>query len=393
VATSPQKGCAKPGDEAPPGAWPVLRAGGPGKRDVECARLERSWLGAAELDWEARERAVLSAIKCKRCFIGGFYYDAHVSGGVVAGGPMLQVPLERLRQRQPFTAVRYNDGEFYAMRDYYRRAGDWMCANCDGLPCPRSMVKSMLDALKDERVLSVAPPNDMKFLVQASLYWDGAFGPRGDLARFAPGLSIWVDDWVHHYARTRHDLLERFYAAARALGTTLVGPCNLRRLCQKLKYDAFIEIPVQHCSPREAEATVARLVEAIRERAGQAPQPHVFLVSASMLTNAVAYRLFAELRDRHFFIDIGSSLDIFLDAAAGEKMVPKRMVSAKLAAVRRALVHPDSQTLERLAGAGKLYPNASAAAKALSLWNVGAGGQDCDIKCTYLSRSCKKLLL
>jgi len=382
-----------------PPVWPLFDSSGPEERDHECASLSFSASGsfsrhgAAEVDELAMERAILSSVRGRHCFQGGYHYQnpSNTGGdlGLVSEGPMLQVPINRLLKSRFFTFVRYNDGEFYAMRDYYTTQGDWMCRNCDGLPCPREMVKSLIDALTDEKVLQLAPPHDMRYLVQASLYWEGSFGASGDIARHFPSIAFWVDDFVHVYSRSRLDLHEIFYAAVSKYNVTLVGPCNLRRLCHKIKYDTFVEIPVRHCNPAEGKATVARLVDLIGKQARES-RSRVFLVSASMMTNAIAYRLQDVLLDRHFFIDIGSSLDIFLDASEGEKMVPKRVKGRRLEAMRGAVLHPNEETLKRLVGS-KLYSNSSDAAAALRLWSVGNGSHDCYANCAFAPQACDYL--
>jgi len=201
--------------------------------------------------------------------------------------PGLQFYVDQLTAAQPFTLVRYGDGEWSSI------VGDR--PTCIGqrldLPgLPAAMMDSIRNCPRDDHYYMACHPDQARGNIEA---W---------LKEHQPAWLKWYDNRTL-YKASMHGALYPFVAALRTLPVPLVviGPAHLRKLGDILPVAAFIEIPGVNAWP-----TVERILDAAQPYAGAC-----FSISAGPTSSPLVYRMWRRgLRDG-WLLDVGSLWDVF----------------------------------------------------------------------------------
>mmetsp|Transcript_52276 Transcript_52276/g.122388 ORF Transcript_52276/g.122388 Transcript_52276/m.122388 type:complete len:951 (-) Transcript_52276:64-2916(-) len=220
--------------------------------------------------------------------------------------------VELIRRDKPLTYVRYNEGEWTAIAAIKDNVGDHFCAlSYDHMPCPEAMIKRMYVGVSNVTWSIHQPPQGFQFLLQGG-------SEASHRAHWQVRGAFWVDDALHGIVRNHPAHLEAWAVQVRKHPLLLVGPCSYRRFCHKLPYDRFIEIPpVQHTIPAVMQ-TILMVKHQVLEwmddlEENQEERHGIILMSAGLMTKALATDLFPYTKGTHYLIDIGSALDPLID--------------------------------------------------------------------------------
>ena len=202
-------------------------------------------------------------------------------------------PLEsyarQLERGEPYTFVRYGDGEWQAL------LGD-PGGNADHHRYFPELGRDLRRTLEDARpYLYGMQPSVMK--------WDGV--RIGKYLARAQADIPWHNANVFHYAN-RDGRLFPLVRALRAHENVLIGPGHLRALGNRIfPVSHFIEIPAIDCYLTMDETRRA-ILEHARGRTGV-----VYGFAASMMTKVLAHDLYPELGAENWLLDFGSLWDVY----------------------------------------------------------------------------------
>mmetsp|Transcript_68419 Transcript_68419/g.164250 ORF Transcript_68419/g.164250 Transcript_68419/m.164250 type:complete len:946 (-) Transcript_68419:80-2917(-) len=239
--------------------------------------------------------------------------------------------VELIRRDKPITYARYNEGEWTAIAAMKENLGDHFCAmNYDHMPCPEAMIKRMATGVGNVTWSIHQPPQGFQFLVQSGL-------EATQRTHWNIRSVFWLDDALTSIVANHPAHLEAWAVHVRKHPLLMIGPCSYRRFCHKLPYDKFIEIPPVHHSIPAVMQTIALvkaqvlewaddLEENLEERHG------IILISAGLMTKALATDLFMYTKGVHYLIDIGSALDPLIDDPDKEG---RRRTNADVADIRQ----------------------------------------------------------
>jgi hypothetical protein len=203
----------------------------------------------------------------------------------------------RIRSGQPFTLVRYGEGE-------------WKNITPDIPPKHPRNVWATPASINDLRESIIHAPEDDNYLVGiwhiAHLKEIGAW-PKvlAWLDTNAPPGVRWVNGRVFR-AAVEKAILFPFVKAIRqcSLPIVLVGPQRIHTFSRRIAPVArHIVIPPNECYPHKA-----RVLRQVREFG----KPAMILFSASGLTKMVAWQLWEDVGQQSFMIDCGAMWDVML---------------------------------------------------------------------------------
>lgn len=204
----------------------------------------------------------------------------------------LEKYINRLKNNQHFSFVRFGDGEWLSL---FRSFGK---VSCDKQPLSielqREMQKVLLEGSKLDIIfgmqnyaLKLANKKINKFLFDNNLNID------------------WVNADIFHYA-CRDGKLFPLVEELRKQKVVVVGPKFLRKLSEKVfKYSSFIDVPIEDCY-RDKERILTEILK-INEKMGE---DTVYSFSAGPLSKILITAL-KEKMPRTYLIDFGSLWDVF----------------------------------------------------------------------------------
>lgn len=209
---------------------------------------------------------------------------------------VLKTPLsfyaDRLKANNPFTFVRYGNGEWDGIlgtRDKTGSGSQWL--NIPGL---RQGLQQSLKRGYDSDCYLLGMQN----LVQRRApMWEGA---KRWLQINAPDL-IWHDADVFHHCSSRAQL-RPLVDELRKKPLVFIGPAHVRPISKLLPYVGFVEVRTRDCYQ---DATA--IYKAILKQ----PSPGVFCFSAGPTAKILMAKLFPILGEKSFLIDFGSLWDIY----------------------------------------------------------------------------------
>lgn len=207
----------------------------------------------------------------------------------------LHLFVDKLERAEPFSFVRYGDGEWSCILQCAQRTG----SGSQKLDIPK------LQELLAEGVVN-APHNSNYFLALQSV---GFLERKGLLKRIEPWLVRnctqpvnWCNGEVFHRASMKgklYPLVEQL----RKMEVVVVGPHWLKRLDRDVfPYVKFIEVSTRDCFAQHVGITKEIL---------KSPEGSVISFSAGPTTKVLIYTLYPELGSTNFLIDFGSLWDIY----------------------------------------------------------------------------------
>lgn len=206
------------------------------------------------------------------------------------------IPLEeyinRLKNNQHFSFVRFGDGEWLSLFQSFGRV------SCDKQPLSVELQKDM------QKVLINGSKLDIIFGMQNYALKLGS--KRINKFLFDNNLNIdWVNADVFHYA-CRDGKLFPLIEELRKQKIVIVGPKFLRKLSERtFKYSAFVEVPIEDCY-RDKERILKEILK-INKKMGE---DTVYSFSAGPLSKILIRDLKEKMPDT-FLIDFGSLWDTF----------------------------------------------------------------------------------
>ena len=193
--------------------------------------------------------------------------------------------VERLRQKEPVSYVRYGDGEFLAILGTKG-------SNCDGAQYFDDLAEALRETLESPRdyMHGIGPKilNRKNGLTQSSISW---------IEKHCPQIE-WYDSEVFLTAM----LAGQFYPLTNALRerkVLLVGNASLRQA--PIPFDEFVEIPRLNAWLNYA-ATLDRIQSKMHS-------VNTVLFCGGMMAKVCLYDLFPTWGKTHFMLDCGSIFD------------------------------------------------------------------------------------
>lgn len=205
--------------------------------------------------------------------------------------PGLQFYVDRIKRGQPFSFVRYGDGEFSAiLGDNRQRTG----SGSHSLTIPQmraDMRKSVLQRHKAANYIMALRQTALKPQIKR---W---------IRQYAPDVA-WHDCTVF-YKASRKGRLYPFIQAVRDSGLPIVvvGPPWMRRLNGKVfKLADFVDIPARDCYWHK---------DKIIKRVLAFGKPAIITISAGPPGKIMVYELFRRIGQHSFIFDLGSLWDVY----------------------------------------------------------------------------------
>lgn len=205
--------------------------------------------------------------------------------------PGLQFYVDKIKRGQPFTFVRYGDGEFSAViGDSRRRTG----SGSHSLTIPQMRVdmrKSITQRHRADNYIMALRQTAMKLPIKK---W---------IRKHAPSL-VWHDCTIF-YKSSRKGRLYPFIKAVRQSGLPIVvvGPPWLRKMNGKVfKLADFVGVPARNCYWHKKD---------IVKRILAFGKPAIITVSAGPPGKIIVYELFRRIGQHSFIFDLGSLWDVY----------------------------------------------------------------------------------
>ena len=200
--------------------------------------------------------------------------------------------VSRLKKNQPFSFVRYGNGEWDGILGTRNRTGSGsQRLNIPGL---RQGLQRSLKCGHDPA----------RYLVGMQGYAQRIPYMRRGMSKWlqinAPNL-VWHDADVFHHTSARALLLP-LIQELREKPLVFVGPAHIKPISKHLPYVGFVEVRKRNCYQ-----DVAKIQKAILAL----PHPAVFCFSAGPTTKILIAKLFPVLGEESFLIDFGSLWDVY----------------------------------------------------------------------------------
>jgi hypothetical protein len=206
--------------------------------------------------------------------------------------PGLQFYVDKIKSGQPFTFIRYGDGEWSAiLNDGRQRTGTGSHA-LDIPQLQKALRRSLKEKPDADNYFAALRTSSVKPVVAA---W---------LATHVPGIA-WHDCTVFYKASKKgrlHPLLKAI--REQDWPVVLVGPPWLRRINHKVfKVSSFVEIPARDCWHRRK--SIGRRIMAA------ASEPSIISLSMGPAAKVMAWWLYREIGQQSTILDLGSLWDVY----------------------------------------------------------------------------------
>jgi len=222
----------------------------------------------------------------------------------------------RLAANEPFSFVRYGNGEWDGIRGTRDKTG----SGSQNLKVPglrQDLMRSLMMPYPPQNYLL-----GMQNYMQKRPEWPAV---TQWLKVNAPGL-IWHNGDVFHWASSRAELWP-LIQELRKKSLIFIGPGFLRKIAGRLPYKAFVEVRSKDCY---------RDKKRIRSAILKQPKPAVYCFSCGPLAKVLIYELFPILGKENFLIDFGSIWDVYCG-------VKSRTYHKKITAAKTSLNFKGSQ--------------------------------------------------
>jgi len=213
----------------------------------------------------------------------------------------------KIKSQEPFTFVRFGDGELNGMFWVGRGKGGGRTKNGDGHTLRNKDLRYLL------RQSAKQPPNSSNYY--RSLWMDGNCQPMEILAReHLPGLVpnvTWYNALAIHFANVEGRNYPYFQAMRQQKRPVVViGPRHLRAIDKAgcFNYTGFVEVPYRRAFFQR---------ERIVEEALQYPADSLYSIHAGPPSPVFAWQLWKERGGSATILDLGSILDGYVAARFG----------------------------------------------------------------------------
>lgn len=197
----------------------------------------------------------------------------------------------RLKNNEPFSFVRYGNGEWDGVLGTRKRTGSGS-QRLDVPGLKQDLYRSLMQVYKPGNYLL-----GMQNYMQKRKEWRSVVHW---LSVHAPHL-VWHNADVFHWASSRVELWP-LIRELKEKPLVFIGPPFMRRISKRLPYVGYVEVRPQNCYQNKAQ---------IRKAILEQPRPAVFCFSAGPTTKPLIYELFPVLGEENFLIDFGSLWDVY----------------------------------------------------------------------------------
>lgn len=200
--------------------------------------------------------------------------------------------VERLKSNNPFSFIRYGNGEWDGILGTRKRTGSGsQRLNIPGLR--QGLQNSLKRDYDPDRYLVGMQDyaQRIKYMQQGSRKW---------LQINAPNL-IWHNADVFHHCSSRAQL-RPLIDELRKKSLVFIGPAHIKSISRLLPYVGFVEVRSRDCFQDTTKIYKAIL---------QQKSPAVFCFSAGPTTKILVHKLFPTLGNENFLIDFGSLWDVY----------------------------------------------------------------------------------
>ena len=210
--------------------------------------------------------------------------------------------VNRIKSGEPYSFVRYGDGEWSAafLHDRRRTSSGSQYLHIPGLK--KDMADSLRGIYKDVRYIPSLRPTSIDRSPRQRII-------NAWLKKNVPAHVVWHDCRVF-YRYSKHGRLFPFIEALRDLDLPIVvvGPVRLKRLHNKAFPIAhFIPIPNEDCY---------KLKSRLIRQCLNIGEPACYLFTAGPAAKVLIYKLFPPLGKQSFLFDMGSLWDIYVGKAS-----------------------------------------------------------------------------
>ena len=206
--------------------------------------------------------------------------------------------LQYLRDNKKFSYIRYNDGEWFAIRGYSNNNSS---VNCDGQRYD-TVGPELWDQLKSTQVKKHCNSGDL-IIESNSMIGYGWFTWETFLEKIHIKFQKvnFLDEILSDCPRKMID----FFEILKNKHIILIGPYYLKKV-KALNIQKFIEVSTTNCYDKidEIEQT---LIDSVPSHTNA-----VILIAAGMATNILVIRLLNKNMNQHTMIDVGSGFDVFV---------------------------------------------------------------------------------
>ena len=206
--------------------------------------------------------------------------------------------LQYLHDNKNFSYIRYNDGEWFAIRGYSNNNSS---TNCDGQRYD-TVGPELWDQLKSERVKKHCDSGELIIESNSMIGYGWSTWET-----FLEKIHIkfqkvnFLDEILSDYPRK----MINFFEILKNKHIILIGPYYLKKV-RALNIQKFIEVPTTNCYDKidEIEETLINSIPSHTKA--------VVLIAAGMATNILVIRLLNKNINQHTLIDVGSGFDVFV---------------------------------------------------------------------------------
>ena len=215
--------------------------------------------------------------------------------------------VSKIEREEPYTFVRFGDGELNAIIWTNRGHGGGRTKNGDGHSLRIKPMRRLL------RMSIKQPPNDGNYY--RSLWMDDNCKPMERLARehldkIAPNVT-WYNALAIHFANVQGKAF-RYFEAMRnqQRPVVVIGPAHLRAIDRRgcFDYDGFVQVPYHN-------AFFSR--DRIVEEALRHPPDTLYSIHAGPPSPVIAWMLWKERGETCCCLDLGSVLDGYVHSRYG----------------------------------------------------------------------------
>lgn len=206
--------------------------------------------------------------------------------------------LQYLDDNKNFSYIRYNDGEWFAIRGYSNKNSS---TNIDGQRYD-TVGPELWDQLKSTQVKNHCDSGDL-IIESNSMIGYGWSNWETFLKKIH--VKFQKVNFLDEILAQCPNKMINFFEILKNKHIILIGPYYLKKI-KALNIQKFIEVPTTNCYDKidEIEET---LINAIPSHTNA-----VILIAAGMATNILVIRLLNKNINQHTMIDVGSGFDVFV---------------------------------------------------------------------------------
>ena len=206
--------------------------------------------------------------------------------------------INKIKNNEYFSYSRWNDGEWYC---FQKKEGQ----NCDGHKYFHKLADYLLIALKNKN--NLIESNNERYIFESGLWWDKIENLENIYKSNNLKVNFLRNDLIHKIKLNPKKWIDMINTISSRF-TVIIGHSYVKKYT-KLKYKEFIDIPEKNCF-LYSNVIISKIRKILNIHKNK---NIVFIFMASMTTNYIIDYFFNECKDKHFMLDFGSSIDIFIE--------------------------------------------------------------------------------